>query len=322
METTLSSAQWQKHAVLSDPEMSETTDNMLTLSALQTTAVGSSLQGQALVIRLKLATDRSGHAYLQLTLRSADNGSIEARWWRYPYPLDQRPLPGKIFGFIGIVDSFSGERQLRVLQVDAVADASLVPFMRATRRSLADLLAELERNLVSLPQDLGALARAVLSGEVYTRFCTWPAAQYHHGAVRHGLLAHSVRVAEIARRLSHAYGVDGLPHDQDLVITACLLHDIGKVRTLPEIAGTELPEEAGYFDHATVGMLMIRDAAARADPSLSPERLEQLLHIVLTHHGHKEWGAAVAPNTVGAWLLHVADYAESRLWEWSTEEAP
>lgn len=104
---------------------------------------------------------------------------------------------------------------------------------------------------------------------------------------------------------------------------ACLLHDVGKVYTLPEMPGAALPESALAADHVTRGALLVHAAAARLDPPLpSPERLERLTHAILAHHGRKEWGAPVEPHTAEAWLVHLADYAESHLDAWAAGAAP
>lgn len=292
----------------------------LTTAAFRSLSPDTAVEGEALVLRSDALIDRSGSPYLHLTLRGADGGLIEARWWRYPYPVDRRPKTGQVCWFLGTVDQFCGEPQLRVLRARPASNANLSLFARSTTRSLAELQADLEDRIQRLPADLAALVREVLSGEAYERFCEWPASQHHHGAVRHGLLAHTLRVAAIAGLLATAYDVVGLPHDGALVAAACLLHDVGKVRTLSAIAGTALPPDGLQFDHATLGVLMVQSAAARLAHPLAPDRLAALTHALLAHHGRREWGAAVEPQAVEAWLVHLADLAESRLWQWSGEE--
>ncbi len=107
---------------------------------------------------------------------------------------------------------------------------------------------------------------------------------------------------------------------RDLVTAACLLHDVGTVETLPEIAGTTIPDAASFADHITRGILLVRGTAAQLETDLPAKRLEQLTHALLAHHGRTEWGAPVEPHTVEAWLVHLADLAESRLWGYAHEE--
>jgi 23S rRNA maturation-related 3'-5' exoribonuclease YhaM len=65
---------------------------------------------------------------------------------------------------------------------------------------------------------------------------------------------------------------------------------------------------------------LLQDAARQVETAET--RLEPLRHIVLAHHGRPEWGAPCEPHTVEAWLVHLADVAEARLWGWSDEEGP
>ncbi len=88
---------------------------------------------------------------------------------------------------------------------------------------------------------------------------------------------------------------------------------------MPRVAGGPFPEEARQIDHVTRGVLTARSAAERLDPTVSEARLARLLHAMLAHHGVREWGAPVEPQSVEAWLVHLADLAEARLWEWSGE---
>jgi 3'-5' exoribonuclease len=219
------------------------------------------------------------------------------------------------------LDLYGGDQQLAVTLARPAPQVDVAVFARATRRSEEELRADLDTRIKALDPEIAALVAAVLSEDILDRFCRWPAAQQRHGAVRHGLLAHSLRVACIAERLSEAYGPNGLAHDRDVVIAALLLHDVGKVHTLPAVAGAPLPTGAAECDHVTRSVLMVQAAATRAQCRLPFERLARLTHAILGHHGRREWGAAVEPQTSDAWLVHLADLAESRLWDWSNEEA-
>lgn len=295
---------------------------LLTLEAMQAATPHQHLEGCALVLRSDAATDRTGHTYLSLTLRGADGGNIEARWWRYPYPLEQRPAAGQICWFTGDLDAYHGEPQLHVDQARPAPSVEPDLFVRTTRRHVEDLRSELAAVIDALEPDLAALVRAVLSGEVYERFCIWPASQQRHGAVRHGLLAHTLCVAALARNIAAAYGPQGLSYDCDLVTAACLLHDVGKVFTLPAVAGAPMSDAALLYGHVVRGMLMVWTAAAALSPGLAPARLDALMHALLAHHGRKEWGSPIEPHSVEAWLVHAADLVESQLWAWSNEEQP
>ena len=289
---------------------------LLTRAQLDSATPSQAIAGAALVLKADRRLDRTGKPYAALVLRGGDGAVFDARWWQLAGPC---PEAGSVFAFTGSVDTYNGVRQLRVHEAHSLPEMPLALFARATRRSREELCAELEDLLSLLDPVCLALARKLLSGSVWDRYCVWPAAQLHHAAVRHGLLAHSIGVARLALAISTAYG-EALPHDRSLVLTAALLHDIGKTQTLPPIAGAPLPELASHLDHVTLGILMVRTASAQADPPLPSERLQLLLHTLLAHHGRREWGAPVEPQTPEAWLVHLADLAESRLWTWADQE--
>jgi 3'-5' exoribonuclease len=294
-------------------------DPLLTRAAIDGASPRDQVAGRALVLRSDLRLDRAGKSYAAMSLRCADGGTCEARWWRFPYGPDRCPREGVVYRFAGRVDTYNGERQLCITEAHEVADADLSPFAPAIQRPRAQLETELAARIAALDPDVGALVTSVLSGEVYARYSTWPAAQRHHGALRHGLLAHSVRVACLVTGLCDAYGPEELPCDRSVAIAAALLHDVGKTHTLPAIPGSALPEAAARYDHVTLGTLIVRSAAAQLEPPFAPERLDALLHAILAHHGRKEWGAPIEPQTPEAWLVHLADLAEARLWSYTPD---
>ena len=292
---------------------------VLASAEFATARVGSSVSGMALVVRAEVRQDRAGRDYAALTLRGKGGRLIDGRWWQFPLGAAGCPAEGSVWWFGGAVDLFNGCRQMRIIDGHTLEGIDLGLFARSSRRTLNELGAELEEVISLLDAGMAAIVREALASPVWERFSVWPAAQTRHGAVRHGLLAHSVRVAQIARLLPRAYP-DGLAHDENLTIAAAMLHDVGKTRTLPALAGGALPQEAIHFDHVTIGVMMVRSAAERAEPRLAPERLDSLLHAILAHHGRREWGAPCEPANVEASLVHLADLAESQLWGWSGEE--
>ena len=94
---------------------------------------------------------------------------------------------------------------------------------------------------------------------------------------------------------------------------------------LPVGQHAAFPEMAADADQVTRGVLLVRTAAGRLaqpDLTLPPARLEQLTHTILSHHGRREWRTLLEPHTAEALLVHLADYAESRLWHYANEEHP
>jgi 3'-5' exoribonuclease len=278
------------------------------------------VEGHALLVRADVKRDRAGRDYLAATFLDHAGKQLDGRWWRY-IPRSNIPLAsGTVYLLTARVDLYHGVRQLSI--IDLLPRPELDPglFARTTTRSLEVLTQQFDALLETMALPWVALVRAVFADERLAQFRTWPAAKSRHGAVRHGLFAHSLLTAQLADALPIPYAITGLSYDRDLVVTACLLHDVGKVLTLPPFPGGAPSAEAELFDHVTLSVLLVRNAADRAAPKLTGERLNALLNAILTHHGRKEWGAPMEPGTPEGCLVHLADYCESRLWGWSGEE--
>jgi 3'-5' exoribonuclease len=135
----------------------------------------------------------------------------------------------------------------------------------------------------------------------------WPAALRVHHAYRSGFLEHILSVARSALMLGTMYGAN-----QDLLTAGALLHDIGKLEELEYDQSTSYSREGNLVGHVTLGAIMVRNAMASI--SDFPEILRtQIEHLVVSHHGHKEFGAPVEPMTLEAMILSAADDLDAKI---------
>jgi len=203
--------------------------------------------------------------------------------------------------------AYAGQIILEVFAAVAdVADASLYEMplpadWKAHHIRFRELLASVRR------EELRALLRAVFAkeGDLWPRFADAPAAMNHHHNYRGGLLEHCGEVALLCERASSALrGVD-----RDLLVCAALLHDIGKIEELEcdFATGAITYSHAGELvGHVVLGaQLIARVADALPD---FPLRLKtELTHLILSHHGEPEWGAARRPMCAEALILSQCD---------------
>ena len=167
------------------------------------------------------------------------------------------------------------------------------------------------RELIATVQcvHLRTLLDGVFSGETYERFRCAPAAKSFHHGYEHGLLEHSLSVAQGVSALASTFpGID-----RDVAVAGALLHDIGKLDAYaqgPEaIEMTDLGKLQGEIP---LGYYRIRRAIE--DIPGFPERVAvSLLHIILSHHGQLEHGSPVVPCTREATLVHMIDNLGGRL---------
>ena len=154
--------------------------------------------------------------------------------------------------------------------------------------------------------ELRATVRNVVD-EVGETFRTAPAATMMHHAYRHGLLEHTVHMARAARALLPLYG----DVDPDLAMAGVLLHDAGKTIEYEGPLAARRGRRGILQGHVVLGYQLVRKAALKA--RLDPERTERLEHIILSHQGKLEWGAAAMAATPEAVFVSMVDNLDAKM---------
>jgi 3'-5' exoribonuclease len=154
--------------------------------------------------------------------------------------------------------------------------------------------------------DLRATAQAVFD-DIGGAFKASPAAIAMHHAYRHGLLEHTVHMARACRALLSLY-----PEvDADLAMAGILLHDIGKTIEYEGTLVTRRSRKGILQGHVVLGYQLVRRAGLKA--KLDAGRLERLEHIILSHQGELEYGAAVMAATPEAVFVSMIDNLDARM---------
>jgi 3'-5' exoribonuclease len=156
------------------------------------------------------------------------------------------------------------------------------------------------------PHELRATVRNVMD-EVGDSFRTSPAATFMHHAYRHGLLEHTVHMARAAKALLPLY----LEVDPDLAMAGILLHDTGKTIEYEGTLATKRGRRGILQGHVVLGYQLVRRACLKA--KLDAERTERLEHIILSHQGKLEWGAAAMAATPEAVFVSMVDNLDAKM---------
>jgi 3'-5' exoribonuclease len=179
-------------------------------------------------------------------------------------------------------------------------------------RPVDDMVADL-RDLIEQVRSLHlrALLDRVLGPEAPTwpAFREAPAAKRYHQAYLHGLLEHSLSVAQAVAVISTTFpGID-----RDVAITGALLHDIGKLDAYTsDPLAIDLTDLGKLHGEISLGYFRIRRAIEDI-PGFPPDLAAAVLHIILSHHGQLEHGSPVVPCTREATLVHSIDSLGGRL---------
>jgi 3'-5' exoribonuclease len=224
---------------------------------------------------------RTGTPYLALELRDA-TGTLGARAFRDADVLAGRFERGDLVRVAGRVERFRDELSLDVHRIERAGDADPAAFLPVAYRDLDELdgfLEHLGREVHD--RDLRAFVGQLLADdELRAQLRRAPCTRSGHHAYLGGLLEHTVAVGTLAvetcvlhRRLN-----------SDVLITAALVHDLGKTREFTYGAEIGISEEGRLLGHVAIGAHMVE---ARASAVPFDKRLA-VAHCVLTHHGGEQ----------------------------------
>lgn len=136
---------------------------------------------------------------------------------------------------------------------------------------------------------------------------TCPAARNIHHAWLGGLLEHTLGVAKICLILADLY-----PEiDRQTLLAGAIFHDLGKLREFSSNFSIEYTDEGSLQGHSYLGLELLAPFIEKSQ--LEPYLAEHLKHLILSHHGQPEYGAAKLPQTKEAFILHFADNIDARL---------
>jgi 3'-5' exoribonuclease len=262
---------------------------------------------------VNVGTTRSNAPFLRLQLVDA-HGSVEARMWEDVEAVAGHIRPGSYVGVRGCIETYQGQRQLRIdeLGLLSIELDDLVLFLPRSARPAQRMEAELTALMDSVSDEgLRTLLQLLLAprGEVGRAFRLAPAAKQNHHAYLGGLIEHTISVATICDSLAAHYGS---AIDRDLLVTGALLHDIGKIREIGARGGFPYTDEGKLLGHILLGLQMVA-AAAAAVPTLQPDRLLLLQHLIASHQGRHEWQSPREPRILEGLLLHYADDLDAKI---------
>jgi 3'-5' exoribonuclease len=265
--------------------------------------VGNRVSGVVLASSCDVGQTKNGSHYLRLELRDQDASLISARMW--DTGAEAAPDCPVAVEIDGVVEDFRGDLQIRVMRIEATSH-DISPFVPTTYRPIEDLTDELT-GLIELIDDesLRNLVNTCLANR--PEFWSAPAAIAFHGAYRGGLLEHTLNVTRLCL---HAADVYAGRVNQDLLLAASVLHDIGKADAYETPEKREPLEHERLVGHIVRGVMFVQKTAVEVGYR-GTIPLNDLLHTLLSHHGELQFGAPIEPCIAEAMILSNADRMEA-----------
>lgn len=213
----------------------------------------------------------------------------------------------------GDVTSFNGALQVNVKRVRRCEQGEYdeSEYMPVSKKDLDAMYAELLKIINSIQNTyLNALLKKFfVEDETFAaRFKRASAAKsVHHGFIG-GLLEHTLSVTKLCEYYCAAYTA----LDRDLLLTAAICHDIGKVREISAFPTNDYTDEGQLLGHIVMGSEMIGQKV-REITGFPPMLEMELKHCILAHHGEYEYGSPKKPALIEALALNYADDTDAKL---------
>lgn len=310
-----------------------TINTLLTSQELRKLPSGGLFKAIFVLSAISQKSDKNGKTYYDVTV--ADSlGSLEAKVWSDAQWLDKssptadseddrlpaeqiQQLVGRTVGVNGKATDYRGLQQFNFTKITLLNQEKYPPsgFLPRSPIPMDELTSRFERLVSGCGGEAGEFLRKVFSGELWTKFRDWPAAVSHHHAYANGLLEHTLSVAECAQAMARSMKGAGYGVDEDVTVAGALLHDIGKLDSYDMISVPEITVEGAVLDHVAQGYLRFNELAAQY--GLSPKLKLELAHIILSHHGQREYGSPVVPATPEAMIVSSSDELDFRMFCWN-----
>lgn len=192
--------------------------------------------------------------------------------------------------------------------------------------------ADIEKVLAEIKDDVIRVFTTKCLEKIHEEFIRQAGSTGQHHAWPGGLLTHSVSVAMLGAAITDHYIDMGVKLNRDIVVSGGLLQDIGKVlcyRELPPYmhnmveqappnkdkfwtAKFEKTYEDRHFHHIPIGFHMAMTVAEEMKLE-DDQKIKHILHLIISHHGKKEWSSPQTPKTLEALICHTADQMDATM---------
>lgn len=293
-----------------EPDLSSIRD----LKAFGATAGGRLFTSLLVVKKLAAKTASNGNTFLSVELGDRGGSCSCTVFNDTPaFEVLRSAGEGAVVRVEGKLDFYQGRLSPKLTRVTVLAEEELAApglletLIETAPENAEALWTEFDGFIESIGRpELRATVRAVFD-ELGDSFRWAPAAVSMHHAYRHGLLEHTTHMARACKALLPLY-----PEvDADLAMAGILLHDTGKTIEYEGTLATKRGRRGILQGHVVLGYQLARKAAMRA--KLPSELLERLEHVILSHQGEPEWGAAVRAATPEAVFVSMIDNLDAKM---------
>ena len=255
---------------------------------------------------------KDGNNFLNVTLSDKTGNLKGVMWDQVDQVLATGLSSGDFVQIMGNVNEYRGDRQLVIKKMtacppDSIDSSDFLPKTHHNIESMFNRLVELTAAMQT--EHLKELFSQFWNDEGFVhKFKTAPAAKKMHHAYIGGLLEHTLSMAILVERIAGHYG--GI--DMDLLLSGVILHDIGKIKEFEYDHRIDYSDAGRLLSHIVIGLQMLESKIENVI-NFPEEQALLLKHLIVSHHGAREFGSPEIPKTVEAFLLNYIDEIDSKV---------
>ena len=258
------------------------------------------------------AVTKNGKPYESVILQDK-TGTIDAKVWEPNNPGIGDYDDLDYIEVYGDVTNFQGQLQISVKRIRVCREGEYNPsdYLPVSSKGIDTMYNELKTLIGSIKNTyLHQLLQDLFidDADFAKKFCNSSAAKtVHHGFVG-GLLEHTLSVTKLCDYYCSAYPI----LQRDLLLTAAMCHDIGKVKEISAFPVNDYTDDGQLLGHIVMGAQMVGERAAKID-GFPHNLLAELQHCILAHHGELEYGSPKKPALLEAVALNFADNTDAHM---------
>lgn len=267
---------------------------------------GDLLHGELFAVTKKnRLTTRNNDPYIDIVL-SDKSGSISAKIWPNDLEKCEDFSEGDIVNISATVVDHQGP-QIKITHLSKIENYDMEDFQPQSENKTEEMLEKLQVRIDSVKdKDLKQIFENFRKDkETFESFQESPAAMSVHHAYKGGLLEHTLEILDTVILLSESYKT----LNKDLLIAGAIFHDLGKIYEYKIDTTVQITKEGKLLGHIFMGAEQVR----KYGKGINASTLDELIHMILSHHGKLEFGSPVLPKTPEAILLCMADDISAKL---------
>jgi 3'-5' exoribonuclease len=273
---------------------------------------GQQVEGVFLLKEMTRAETRAGKPFLTLKIMDK-TGELTGRIWDDADRWEQECTPGQAVAISGRAQSYKGNLQLIITEVQRVGEGEvdISQFIPSTSGDIEKMAAELEGIARSVDDVFirKLLVKFFHDQDFLEKFKKAPAAKSMHHAYLGGLLEHTLHVARLADKVAELYP----SINRSLLMAGAILHDVGKVEELSVTSSLfDYTDQGRLMGHMVIGVEMVQ-AKISGIKEFPADTAMKIKHLILSHHGRYEFGAPSLPMLHEAFVLNFLDDLDAKI---------